>query len=104
VYVRSCRGERRSSLDEQRRSRRLQSAIRAELSKAIRQSAIRSERSEQSNPGSRAAVLRRREERRSSSASDDEVGGFQSAIRGERSEQSNTEYAVAGDRGLSPAE
>jgi hypothetical protein len=102
AFLQRC--ERRSSLDEQRRSRRLQSAIRAELSKAIRQSAIRSERSEQSNPGLCAAVLRRREERRSSSAIDDEVGGFQSAIRGERSEQSNTEYAVAGDRGLSPAE
>jgi predicted amidohydrolase len=49
----------------------------------------RSERSEQSNPGSRAAVLRRSEGTRSSFPSDDEVGGLQSAIRSERSEQSN---------------
>jgi deaminated glutathione amidase len=48
------------------------------------------ERTEQSNVGFRAAVLRRIEETRFSSPSDDEVGGSQSAIRGERSEQSNT--------------
>jgi hypothetical protein len=40
----------------------------------------------QSNPGSRAAVLRRSEQTRLSSANDDEVGGIQSAIRAERSE------------------
>jgi hypothetical protein len=49
------------------------------------QSAIRSERSEQLNTGSRAAVLRRSEGTRFSSASDDEVGGMQSAIRSEHS-------------------
>src|SRR5215204_6266752 len=53
------------------------------------QSVIRSERSEQSNPGSRAAVLRRSERTCLSSANDDEVGGLQSVIRSERSEQSN---------------
>jgi hypothetical protein len=40
----------------------------------------------QSNPGSRATVLRRSEQTRFSSASDDEVGGLPSAIRAERSE------------------
>jgi hypothetical protein len=53
------------------------------------QSAIRSERSEQSNWGSRAAVLRSSEGTRFSSPSADEVVGPQSAIRSERSEQSN---------------
>jgi hypothetical protein len=53
------------------------------------ESAIRSERSEQSDPESRAAVLRRRKGTRISSPSDDEVGGLQSAIRSERSEQSD---------------
>jgi hypothetical protein len=48
------------------------------------------ERSEQSNPGSRAAELRRSERTCLSSANDDEVGGLQSVIRSERSEQSNT--------------
>jgi len=47
------------------------------------------ERSEQSNPGSPAAVLRRSERTCLSSANDDEVGGLQSVIRSERSEQSN---------------
>jgi hypothetical protein len=55
----------------------------------FQQSAIRSERSEQSNPGLRAAVLRRSEGTRFSCRSEDEVGGFQSAICSERSEQSN---------------
>jgi hypothetical protein len=58
------------------------------------QSAIRSERSEQSNPGSRAAELRRSEGTCFSSPSDDKVGGLQSAIRSERSEQSNTVQAA----------
>jgi hypothetical protein len=44
---------------------------------------------EQSNPGSRAAVLRRSERTCLSSANDNEVGGLQSMIRSERSEQSN---------------
>jgi hypothetical protein len=48
---------------ERRRSRRLPGAI-------------RSERSEQSNSGSRGAVLRRRESTCFSLASDDEIGGF----------------------------
>ena len=48
------------------------------------------ERSEQSNPGSPAAVLRRSERTCLSSGNDDEVGGLQSVIRSERSEQSNT--------------
>jgi hypothetical protein len=39
-------------------------------------SAIRRERSEQLNIGSRTGVLRRRERRRFLSASDDEVAGF----------------------------
>jgi hypothetical protein len=56
---------------ERRRSRRVPSAI-------------RSERSEQLNPGSRAAVLRRSERARFWFASDDEVGGFRarSAVSG----------------------
>jgi predicted amidohydrolase len=48
------------------------------------------ERSEQSNPGSRAAVLRRIEGTRLSSPSDDEVGGSPSAIRSKLSEPSST--------------
>ncbi len=54
------------------------------------QSAIRSERSEPLNIGSRAAVLRRSKQTRFSSANDDEGGGLQSAIRSERSEPLNT--------------
>src|SRR5687768_12383457 len=49
----------------------------------------RCERSEQSNPGSRAAELRRSERTCLSSTNADEVGGLQSVIRSERSEQSN---------------
>jgi hypothetical protein len=56
------------------------------------QSAIRAERSEAIEHGSRAAVLRRSERTRFSSANDDEVGGLQSAIRAERSEAMNTAY------------
>jgi hypothetical protein len=50
-------------------------------------SAIRSERSEQLNTGSRADVLRRSERTCFSSASEDEVGGFKA--RSARSERSN---------------
>ena len=56
------------------------------------------ERNEQSNPGSRAAVLRRSERTCLSSANDDEVGGLQSVIRSERSEQSNTVSEWGSDR------
>jgi len=56
----------------------------------------RTERSERSNPGSRAAVLRRSEGTRFSSPSDDEVGGFQSAIRA--SGASNQQSAIRSER------
>jgi hypothetical protein len=55
--------------------------------RAIKQSAIRSERSEQSDRGSCAAVLRRSEPARFSSANDDEVGGY--PARSAASEASN---------------
>jgi len=92
---------------ERRRSRRLQSAIRAEralASRAIKRSGWstqtriarrrieeeRTQQEEQSNIGSRVAVLRRREPTCFSSASDDEVGDFPArSARSERSEWSN---------------
>jgi hypothetical protein len=55
-------------------------------------------RSEQSNPGSRAAELRRSERTCLSSANDDEVDGLKSVIRSERSEQSNTVSEWGSDR------
>jgi hypothetical protein len=65
---------------EGRRSRRVRSAIRRE-------------RSEPLDPGSRAAVLRRREPTCPSSASDDEVGGLQSAIRASGASNQTPHYA-----------
>jgi hypothetical protein len=56
------------------------------------------ERSEQSNPASRAAELRRSERTCLSSANDDEVDGLKSVIRSERSEQSNTVSEWGSDR------
>ena len=66
-------------------------------------SAIRSERSEQLDPGSRADVLRRSGRTCFSSASDDEVGGLQSAIRSERSEQLDIVGLAGCDRTGPPA-
>ena len=59
-----------------RRRWRQPSEHRRERQRAIKHSAILRERSEQSDPGSRAAVLRRREGTCFSSPSDDEVGGL----------------------------
>jgi hypothetical protein len=68
---------------ERRGSRRLPGAIRAE----------RAQRVEQSNIGSRVAVLRRRGRTCFSSASDEEVGVFPVRSAASGSEQSNADCA-----------